>query len=165
MEQKKINPHDVKGWGIDFNPEDEPTYPMKHYTGDDHKRLDYERPPLQELNTDEYHSNERPGMSAVFGVTVQPSGVSGMMRKKAFKYSENHYGHWLLLMAADRVNVVEGIIADIKRGHFPNIFLEKGGKAQWKYNRKEAVKNTVITVAVIAVVVWWFRRKNKLKKA
>lgn len=165
MEEKRINPQDVKGWGIDFNPENEPTYPIKNYTGDDHKRLDYARPPLQNTDIETLHSNERPGLTAVYGTSAPPSGLSGIMRRKAFGYSENHYGHWLLLMAADRVNVLEGIIADIKRGHFPNIFAEKGCRAQWKYNRKEAVKNTVITVAVAAVIIWWWRSRRKSRHA
>ena len=33
----------IKGWGIDADPENEPTYPMKNWTGDDHKRINWER--------------------------------------------------------------------------------------------------------------------------
>jgi hypothetical protein len=158
-----INPQNVKGWGIDADPENEPTYPMKKYTGDDHKRLNYERPPQQTETVEILHSNERPNLTAVYGTSAPPSGLSGMMRRHAFSYSENHYGHWLTLMMADRVNVVEGIIADIKRGHFPNIFAEKGGKAQWKYNRKAMVaKVAAITIFSIAVVL--IVRKNKKLK-
>jgi hypothetical protein len=62
-------------------------------------------------------------------------GVSGMLRRHAFKYSEGKWAHWLTLLVADRVNVIEGIISDIKQGHFPNIIAERGGKAEWKYNR------------------------------
>ncbi|HUR66169.1 MAG TPA: hypothetical protein VMZ03_07435, partial [Chitinophagaceae bacterium] len=65
----------------------------------------------------------------------------------------------------DRVNVVEGVIADLTRGHFPNIFSEKGGKAQWKYNRKVAVRKTATHLAIAAVLIWWIRRKPKLKKS
>ena len=32
LEQKFAH---IKGWGIDADPENEPTYPMKNYTGDD----------------------------------------------------------------------------------------------------------------------------------
>ncbi|HUR67309.1 MAG TPA: hypothetical protein VMZ03_13245, partial [Chitinophagaceae bacterium] len=80
MEVEKIDPQEVKGWGIDFNSQDEPNYPIKNYTGDDHKRLSYSRPQLQKDNLEEFHSNERPSMSAVFGVSVPPSGLSGRMR-------------------------------------------------------------------------------------
>lgn len=165
MKNTTINPQTVKGWGIDADPENEPTYPIKKYTGDDHNRLNYEKAPQQEASVEVLHSNERPGLSAVFGTSTPPSGLSGIMRRQAFKYSENHYGHWLTLMMADRVNIIEGIIADIKRGHFPNFFAEKGGKVQWKYNRK-AMVTKVATIAVVSIaVLFYIRKKRRLKSA
>jgi hypothetical protein len=161
MENKTINPQEVKGWGIDADPKNEPTYPMKRYTGDDHSRLNYERPAQQVQTVEVLHSNERPGLSAVFGTSTPPSGLSGIMRRYAFNYSENHYGHWLTLIMADRVNVIEGVIADIKKGHFPNIFAEKGGKAQWKYNRR-AVVTKVAAVSILSIAVILFLRRKKI---
>jgi hypothetical protein len=142
----------IKGWGIDADPENDPTYPMKHWNGDDHKRLNYNRPAQQKLTTEKLHSNERPSVSAVFGTTCPPSGVSGKLRRYAFKHSEGKWAHWLSLLVADRVNVIEGIIDDIKNGHFPNIIAERGWKAEWKYNRKGMVKNIAIGVAVTTAV-------------
>src|SRR5689334_20788036 len=99
----------INGWGIDADPENEPTYPMKNYTGDDHNRLDYERDPQQQPEIEVLHSNERPGLTVVFGTPEPPSGLSGIIRRKAFKYSENMYRHWLPLIIADRINVIEGL--------------------------------------------------------
>src|SRR3954471_3549001 len=92
----------IKGWGVDFNPEDEPNYPMKRYTGDDHNRLNYERPPQQKADVEILRSTERPNIPAVFGTAVPPSGLSGMIRRLAYKFSESEYGHWLWLLLADR---------------------------------------------------------------
>src|SRR5690349_21343166 len=143
--ENRINAEQVKGWAIDADPENEPTYPMKKYTGDDHNRLNYERPSQQAVTVELLRSNERPNYPAVFGTSVPPEGLSGQMRRKAFKYSEDRYPHWLLLMMADRVNVVEGMIKDIKRGHFPNILAERGWKAQWKHDTKKmAIKTGVL---------------------
>jgi hypothetical protein len=151
----------IKGWGIDADPDNEPNYPMKHWNGDDHKRLNYERPVQQANTVEKLHSNERPSVSAVFGTSAPPSGVSGMLRRYAFTHSEGKWAHWLTLILADRVNVVEGIISDIKRGHFPNIIAERGWKAEWKYNRKGMVKNIVIGVAVTAAVFMVLSGKYK----
>ena len=129
----------INGWGIDADPENEPTYPMKKYTGDDHKRLNWERPIQQPATVEVLKSNERPTLSAVIGTSTPPSGLSGALRRYAFKYSESSYGHWLPLVLADRINVVEGIIDDLKRGHVPNIFAERGWNAEWKYNRKASI--------------------------
>jgi hypothetical protein len=154
----------IKGWGIDADPENEPTYPMKKYTGDDHKRLDYERPPQQPQTVEVLKSNERPSMTAVFGTTEPPSGLSGVLRRYAFKYSENSYAHWLPLVVADRINVIEGILGDLKRGYIPNIFAELGWKSEWKYNKKGLVTKIAVRVAVITVMVLLLKQKRKKAK-
>ncbi len=110
MENIENNYSHIKGWGIDADPENEPTYPMKKYTGDDHNRLNYERPPLQEVYEEILHSNERINLTAVFGTPLPPTGLSGAVRRFAFKYSEGKWAHWLALIFADRINVVEGMI-------------------------------------------------------
>ncbi len=153
----------INGWGIDADPENEPNYPMKKYTGDDHKRLDWERPLLQPVNMEVLVSNERPNVTAVFGTSVPPSGLSGLIRRFAFKFSESEYGHWLPLLIADRVNVVEGIVDDLRHGHFPNILAEKGWKAEWTHNRKALIQKVAVTVLVsvaIAAVMYNQKRKN-----
>jgi hypothetical protein len=150
----------IKGWGVDADSENEPTYPMKKYTGDDHARLNWERPVQQPITVEVLHSNERPGLTAVFGTSTPPSGLSGRIRRYAFKYSESSYGHWLPLLLADRVNVVEGIIDDLKNGHVPNIFAEKGWKAEWKHNRGGMItKIAVAALATTAIVL--LCRKSK----
>src|SRR4051812_12826746 len=88
----------IKGWGIDADPENEPTYPMKHYTGDDHNRLNYEKATQQEPTVEILHSNERPGLTRVFGESSPPSGLSGSLRRYAFNYSESNLKHWLTLV-------------------------------------------------------------------
>ncbi|PAW92397.1 hypothetical protein CKK33_02355 [Mucilaginibacter sp. MD40] len=146
------NYKDIPGWGMDADPENEPTYPMKHYTGDDHKRLNYERAAQQPLNVEILQSIERPAPTAVFGTSVPPSGLSGAIRRFAFKHSEDRYRHWLPLILADRINVVEGLIDDIKSGEFPNVFAEKGYKAEWEYNRPAMIKKVFIGAFVVAAI-------------
>lgn len=123
-------------WGVDADPISEPTHLMKHYTSNDHNRLNYERPPLQPESVEVLKSNERPSLSAVFGTSVPPSGLSGSIRWWAFKSSESEYGHWLPLLPTDRVNEWEGIFDDIKRGHVPNIFAEKAGSRSSNTTRR-----------------------------
>ena len=164
MENLANNYTHIKGWGIDADPKNEPTYPMKHWTGDDHERLNYERPPLQPVDIEVLHSNERPNVTAVFGTSVPPSGLSGMIRRYAFKYSEGSWGHWLPLILADRVNMVEGILDDLKHGHIPNFFVERGWTAEWKYNRKSFVTKVAVGAVVTAGVVALLMQKNKKQK-
>lgn len=155
---------DIVGWGIDANPKNNPTYPIKNYTGADHDRLNYERAPQQPKSMEVLHSNERPGITRVFGTSVPPSGLSGMLRRYAFKFSEGSAGHWMTLILADRINVVEGILDDVVHGHVPNFFAERGWKAEWKYNRSGAIKTIAIGAAVTSALLLFLatRRRNKV---
>jgi hypothetical protein len=152
----------IKGWGIDADPKNDPTYPMKpHRTDAEQTGYSWERPTLQPESVEVLQSNERPNLTAVFGTSTPPSGLSGMIRRYAFKYSEGSWGHWIPLLLADRVNVVEGVIDDIRHGHVPNIFAEKGWKAEWKHNPKGLVTKVATTVLVATALVALVTRRNK----
>ena len=150
----------IPGWGVDIDPKNDPTYPMRDRDNEGEKGYTWERPPQQPVNVEVLHSIERPNVSAVFGTASPPSGLSGAIRRYAFKYSENHYGHWLPLLLADRVNVVEGIIDDLRHGHIPNIFAEKGWKADWKHNRAGLLTKVAVMAVVTVGVVALVRRKK-----
>jgi len=151
---------DIPGWGIDADPENDPTYPMKRYTGADHDRMNYERAPQQPLKGEVLMSNERPAMPRVFGTSSSPSGLSGALRRFAFRFSEGSAGHWLTLILADRVNVVEGIADDLAHGHIPNFFAERGWNAEWKYNKTRVVRNVAIGVAATSLVVYLLSKRS-----
>src|SRR6478735_2079020 len=78
---------DIPGWGMDADPENDPTYPMKRSNGADHERLNYEKAPQQRQDIEIFHSIERPGITRVFGTSTPPSGLSGAVRRYAYKYS------------------------------------------------------------------------------
>lgn len=150
---RDTNHPDIKGWGTDADPENDPAYPIKIRTNEEQEGYNWERPPQQPVDVEVLHSNERPNVTAVFGTSAPPSGLSGKIRRYAFRYSESSYGHWLPLMLADRINVFEGIIDDLKKGYVPNIFAERGWKAEWKYNRAEFVRKIGVGVLVTSAIV------------
>ncbi len=152
----------IKGWGIDANPENDPTYPIKEWNGADYQRFNYDKPQQQQPITVEIlHSTERPGVSRVFGTSTPPSGLSGMIRRWAFKHSESTYLHWVPLVLADRINAVEGYIDDFKHGIIPNPFAERGWTAEWKYNKKGVVATLAIGLGVTAAAILLLQQKNK----
>lgn len=157
----------IKGWGIDADVDNDPTYPMRQRSDEEKQSVeaeyngyDWDRPPQQPINMEVLHSNERPNVSAVYGTSVPPSGLSGMIRRFAFRYSEGRFVHWLSLLLADRVNSVEGLVDDIAHGHVPNICAEKGMKAEWQYNQKAVIKKVVVTAAVVGAVAILFSRRK-----
>jgi hypothetical protein len=151
---------DIKGWGVDADPKNDPTYPMKHRTNQEHEGYSWQRPPQQPITVEVLHSNERPNITAVFGTSTPPSGLSGMIRRMAFNYSESSYGHWLPLMLADRVNVVEGVLDDLRRGHIPNIVEELGWKAEWKHNRTNLVGRVLVGATLASAVIVYLRSRK-----
>ena len=160
----------IKGWGIDADPKNDPTYPMRTRMNVSETGTDQERPTLQPENQEVLHSNERPNLTAVFGTTSPPSGLSGMIRRLAFSQSENEYGHWLPLVVADRVNVVEGIIEDLSHGIFPNILAEKGYKGKFKHDKTAAIYRIAMgTLLTVGAIVWLSgaargKKKKKVKR-
>lgn len=156
---EKLDYKDEKGWAVDADTENDPTYPIKHRT--DEENDTWIRPPQQPETVEVLQSIERPNITAVFGTSVPPSGLSGAIRRFAFKYGEGSYAHWLPLLLADRINVVEGIVEDLKRGYVPNIFAERGIKAEWKFNKKAVIKKTAIGVAISAVAYILIKRSGR----
>lgn len=154
-------PKDIPGWGIDADPKNNPTYPMKHYTGADHERIHYQRPEQQPVNVELLKSIERPTVSSVFGTTTPPKGLSGALRRYAFTHSESTYLHWVPLVMADRMDVIGGVIDDIRHGKFPNIFAEKGWGWDWKNDRKALVTKLAVTTLVIAGLITLLTRRKR----
>ena len=153
MQKRLIDPSQVKGWGIDANPKNDPTYPIKTRNNGEHAGYSWERPSLQPVNVEILHSNERPHVTAAFGTSTPPRGLSGLLRRFAFRYSESSYGHWLPLMAADRIGIVEGVLEDLTRARIPNVFVERGYRAEWKHNRTSLVLRMAVRVVIIGAAV------------
>ncbi|MBN8820480.1 MULTISPECIES: hypothetical protein [unclassified Spirosoma] len=155
----------IRGWGIDADPKNDPTYPIKNRTDAEQRGYSWQRPTQQPIDTEVLRSIERPNVSAVFGTSVPPSGLSGQIRRFAFRFSESEYGHWLPLLLADRVNVVEGIIDDVRQGIVPNIFAEKGMLADWKYNRKNLLQQVLIGAVVTTTILTIMSRTKSPRRA
>ena len=153
-------PEGIQGWGADLDPQARPAFP-KERTPPRFIAPHWDELEHQKQTVKVFHSNERPGLTPVFGTAQPPSGLSGVMRGAAFRYSENDLRHWFMLMAADRVNVVEGIVDDLARGHVPNLFKEMGGPAEWRHNRAGFVRKAVIAGAVVGVLLYLTGRRPR----
>jgi len=151
----------IPGWGMDADPENDPTYPMKHWTGADHERIHYEKAPQQPVEVEILRSIERPTITRVFGTSTPPAGLSGAIRRQAFKYSEAKATHWMTLVLADRIDVFQGIFNDLKNGIIPNFFAEAGWAAEWKYNRKKLIGRIAMKVVTVTAIVWLLSSKKK----
>ena len=95
----------IPGWGADLDPVDRPSYPREQPGIETGAHWDF--PERQEEKWPRERSIEHAFMTPVFGTSTPPRGASGAIRKYAYKYSEGRAAHWLLLIAADRVDAWE----------------------------------------------------------
>jgi hypothetical protein len=105
----------IPGWGADLDPADRPSVPRERLdpgaTGA-HWQLPEQQPELVPRE----RSIEHARLTPVFGTTSPPHGLSGVLRRYAFTYSEARAAHWLILLGADRVDVAESRVLDLLRG-------------------------------------------------
>jgi hypothetical protein len=160
MTEALVDTSKINGWGVDADPENDPTYPYRDRAEDDHSGR-WERPPLQRSDVEILSSVEHKQLPAVFGTSTPPVAISGMLRRAAFRYTESHWAHWLLLMGADRINVVEGVVQDLGRGRIPNIPAEMGIRSEWRHNKKGLARKVAVTAAISAAAWALVRRRSR----
>jgi hypothetical protein len=150
----------IQGWGADLDHANRPAYPMERMPARLEHPPAYE-PEQQAVTTTVFHSTERPRITPIYGSTVPPRGLSGRLRARAFKYSENNVFHWLLLLIADRINTMEGLGEDLRGGHVPNVLGEMGVKAEIKYNPAGFARKVALTSAVVGVACFLLARNRR----
>jgi hypothetical protein len=116
----------IPGWGVDLDPKDRPSVPKLQYRPDETgARWDF--PERQPERVPRERSIEHKFLPPVFGTTCPPRRVSGVIRRAAYrKYSEARAAHWLLLIAADRVDAWESHLRSFATLHPDNPVTETG---------------------------------------
>ncbi|TQK06720.1 hypothetical protein [Herbaspirillum sp. SJZ107] len=150
----------IPGWGSDLDHKNRPAIPMERMP----PRFIHvpQGQPVQQAQTVEvFCSPERPGITPIFGTAEPPKWVSGAIRRLAYKLPENDLRHWLMLIAADRVNMVEGIVDDLRHGHLPNVLGEMGIRSELRHNPAGLVRKALITAAVVGGVMALMKRRDR----
>ena len=149
----------IHGWGADLDHKNRPGVPMEHSP----PRLDgapIAAPSQQSERVEVLVSSERPHITPLFGTGAPPKGISGMLRRLAFTLTENDMRHFMLLLLADRINVVEGIGEDLMNGHVPNVLGEMGIKAEWQRNKVGLVKKAAVATAIVGIAYYLLSRRD-----
>jgi hypothetical protein len=97
----------IPGWGVDLDPADRPAVPRERFdpgvTG-----AHWHFPDRQPETTPRERSVEHAFLTPVFGTAAPLKGASGAIRRYSYaRFSEARAAHWLLLIAADRVDAWE----------------------------------------------------------
>lgn len=120
----------IPGWGVDLDPADRPSVPRERFdpgaTG-----AHWEFPERQPEERPRERSIEHGTLPPVFGTTLPLRGVSGVVRRYAYRrFSEARAAHWLLLMAGDRIDVVESRVLAAVRGRPDDPVAETGVRSE-----------------------------------
>jgi hypothetical protein len=116
----------IPGWGADLDPKNRPSVP-KLRLDPDFAGAHWEFPERQPEKWPRERSVEHKFLTPVFGTSCPPRGVSGAIRRFAYKkYSEGRAAHWLLLMAADRVDAGENHLRSFLTLYPDNPITETG---------------------------------------
>ena len=150
----------IEGWGSDLEPGRRPgvPYDKQPLLGAEHL---YPPFPRQEPRTRIHKSTEHGQLTPVFGTSCPPRGLSGMLRDFGYRFSEGRLARWLTLLFADRVDVVEGVVDDLARGHVPNVWKEMGLGSELRYNREAFLRKTAITVGVATVLFCAWKMRSR----
>ena len=122
----------IPGWGVDLDPQDRPAVPKEIFNRATGAHWDFpERQP--ELAPRE-KSTEHKFLTPVFGTAQPMRGLSGIIRRYAYTYSEGRLAHWLLLVGADRVDVLESRVEALLAGRPDNPIAETGIMSEFRHH-------------------------------
>jgi len=153
----------IPGWGADLNPHDRPAVPRLQPQPDltgSHWEFPEQQPEIQPRE----RSIEHRMLTPVFGTAVATKGLSGVIRRYSYRrFSEARAAHWLLLVAADRVDSVESSVGSLLTRHPDNPVAETGVRGEFSHHglssrkgKRVDVRHQVLDPVIVAVP--WFAR-------
>src|SRR4051812_7553386 len=103
----------VSEHGADILPENRPGVPMEVLPPHKAPGAHWDEPEKQVLRTKVFKRVGLEKMTPVFGTAQPPRGLSGWMKARAYRLPETDSRHWALLLASDRMDSLEGRLADL----------------------------------------------------
>jgi hypothetical protein len=144
----------IAGWGSDLDPAMRPGVPRDKAPGIGVEHLYPAGIPQQAPRMRIHKSTEHARLTPVFGTACPPRAISGWLRDVAYRFSEGRMARWLTLMVADRVDVGEGVVADLATLRGPNIVREMGLRSEWRHNRAGFIGKVAVTgIGLLALYV------------
>ena len=123
----------IPGWGVDLDPRDRPSVPRERTVPAGAAASEF--PERQQEKWPRERSVEHETLPPVFGTSCPPKGLSGVLRKYSYRrFSEARATHWLLLVAADRVDAVESHLRSFLTLHPDNPITETGVLSEFSHH-------------------------------
>ncbi|MGD8165953.1 hypothetical protein ACEXOS_001890 [Herbiconiux sp. P16] len=129
----------IPGWGVDLDPADRPSVPRERYAPEGtgaHWDFPDRQPELQPRE----RSIEHAMLTPVFGTVAPLHGISGAIRRSAYRYSEARAAHWLLLIAGDRADAITSHLRSFATIRPDNPITETG---VWSEGRRHGASSRI----------------------
>jgi hypothetical protein len=124
----------IPGWGADLDPADRPSHPKLRYAPEE-TGAHWDFPDRQPEPWPRERSIEHAFVTPVFGTAQPPKGMSGAVRRYAYRrFSEGRAAHWLLLIAADRLDAWEEHLRSFATLRPDNPITETGIKGEFTHD-------------------------------
>ncbi|WP_235915449.1 hypothetical protein [Puerhibacterium puerhi] len=134
----------IPGWGADLDRKDRPAVPREQSlpTG-----AHWDFPERQPETWPRERSVEHRFLTPVFGTAQPLQGLAGALRRLAYeRWSEGRAAHWLTLLAADRVDVLEHTVRSFATPRPDNPLTETGIASELHHHPVSARHGRVDTV-------------------
>jgi hypothetical protein len=168
----------IPGWGVDLDPADRPSVPRLQFDPD-RSGAHWTLPEQQPEKWPRERSIEHASITPVFGTSCPPKGVSGAIRKFAYRrFSEARAAHWLILLYADRVDAVGSHVRSLFTARPDNPITETGIRAEvthhgarsrFRRQRSDVVHQVLDPVLVagpwVAAVALVWKAVGKVRRA
>jgi len=145
----ELRPTPDGAYGVDRALEDRPGVPMEAEP-EPAEGVHWEEIPRQPVRQTVLKRRGLTRLTPVFGTSVPPRGISGLMRRVAYRIPEHRARHWLLLVAADRVDVMEGRLGEALARPFEDTPLAPLGR--------QIQRNPAPSIALAALAMLLLRR-------
>lgn len=127
----------IAGWGVDLDPAKRPGVPMERPP----RKADgvhWDRIPQQKARVRILKRRDLENLTPVFGSARPPKGISGILRRLAYRIPDQRPTHWMTLLLADQVDVVESRAAELvrPRGFLGALLAALGGAGAWFLARR-----------------------------
>lgn len=151
----------IPGWGADLDPKDRPSVPKLRWQ-EDRSGAHWDFPERQPEKWPRERSIEHQFLTPVFGTACPPKGISGALRRYLYRtYSEGRAAHWLLLLAADRIDAWENHLRSFLTARPDNPVTETGVTSEFsrhgissRYGKKRADAGHHLLDPIIVAGPW-----------
>lgn len=143
---------DGRMFGVDEALEQRPGVPMEAERPHAAEGAHWDTPTRQRKRQTQLKRAGLPRLTPVFGTAQPPRGISGLMRRLGYRIPEHRTSHWMTLLTADRVDVLEGRLGEMLASPIKAMGLQGVGR-RVEHNPVAAIGVSLAALVALPIVL------------